>query len=531
MKFISVNSQENPLEQQYRIFQDLILKSKSYLGKGSYSYAAVFAEVSAYQATWKHNGLFVSHELEEILQAIAKQTIKIDASTSEKNTCEVKKVLHVASMVSGLAGLQHFLRRWIELDKNRCHIVAVSQPTDLIPDKLQSVVAASGGFIELIGNSYKGIIERAQRIRDLSLDADLVVLHLQTEDIAPIIGLSQKQGLPPVALVNHADHAFWVGGTIVDSVINLRNSGLRLCQDRRDINPKRLALLPTPIEPLVRDISRQEAKSRLGLPTDAILVVSVARAPKFIPRGNINFPLTHIPVLQKHQNCFLFVVGPEQKEDWDYASQQTNGRVKAFGLRSDTSLFFQAADIYADAFPMVSVTSLLEAGSFGLPLISCCVYSAEPAIWCADAPGFDRHLIRCQTIDDYRSKLCRLIEDTEFRTELGRNTQEEISRQHIGDAWLKNLDAVYPSIKATPREITPVYSQDQRNISELDLITSELLRDNYTLEEILYQYKQFLPFYSIPLSVWAKSWLISVITKLGLKEPIKKILSILMTKK
>jgi len=120
-------------------------------------------------------------------------------------------------MVVGLAGLQHMLPRWIEHDASRCHSVAVSQPSfGPVPEKLKRVVTASGGNIEFVGNTYEGAIARAQRIQSLATKADLIVLHLQTEDVAPIIGLSQKTGIPPVVLVNHADHAFWIGATDLD---------------------------------------------------------------------------------------------------------------------------------------------------------------------------------------------------------------------------------------------------------------------------------------------------------------------------
>jgi hypothetical protein len=531
MKQSPVKNQQARLEQNYTTFQRLVSKSKAYLSRGQYNYSAVLAEIAAYHATWKHNGLFASYELEEILQSLAQKTIQVENTSPVKNPSDIRRVLHIASMVSGQAGLQHLLRRWIELDASRCHSVAVSQPsTGSVPEKLESVVAAAGGSIELVGNNYEGIIERAQRIRYLATEADLVVLHLQTEDVAPIIGLSQKIGLPPVVLINHADHCFWVGATVIDLVINLRNSGLALCKERRGINPERLTLLPTPLEPINRTISRQEAKASLGLPMNAVLILSVARGPKYRPWDEINFPLVHVPLLQKHQECFLYVLGPEHSQDWEYASQQTGGRIKAFGTRSDAFLFFQSADIYVDAFPMVSITSLLEGGGFALPLVSCRLYPAKPEVWCADAPGIDKYLLRCQDIDDYRNKLCCLVEDMEFRAEVGKNTQEEINRIHIGEAWLKSLETVYAHAKMISRE--PVAdAQSQRDISELDLLMPNLMNDNKTIEEVMFdQYRHLLPPTWLHFRVRTKLFLVSLIKTLGLKKPIKKAIATLKNK-
>ncbi|MBD2501910.1 glycosyltransferase [Anabaena azotica] len=527
MKPSSVGSQNACLEENYQVFQSLIAKSKTYLLKGQYHYSAALAEIAAYYATWKHNGLFSSYELEEILHLLAKQTIQIE-NPPVKNTSDVKRVLHITSMVAGQAGLQHLLQRWIENDSSRCHSVAVSQPSiSPVPEKLQSLVAASRGSIELVGNNYKRILERAQRLRKLATEADLIILHLQTEDVAPIIGLSQKTGMPPILLVNHADHCFWIGVTVVDLIVNLRTSGLILCQERRGIEPERLVLLPTPLTPVKRTLSQPEAKRRLGLSEDAVLLVSIARAPKYRPWNNINFPLDHVPLLQQHPNCFLFVVGPEHDKNWEYASQQTGGRIKAFGIRSDVSLFFQSADIYVDAFPMVSITSLLEAGSYGIPLVSYSLFSAKQAVWRADAPGIDQYLIRCQNINEYRNKLSLLVENAELRSKLGWNIQEDITRLHIGESWLESVDTLYERAKTISRKSDTFFFSSQRNISELDLVTPQILKDYRTIERLFYDYRHLLPRNWLHLRVRLRIWMIVVLQKLGLKQQIQNLLGIL----
>ena len=475
-------------------FQNLIAMSKKCLERGQYNYAAGWAEIAAYHATWNHNGLFVSYELEKILWKISKQTVHAEDRASTATTSNINKVLHITSMVSGLAGLQNLLRRWIELDRGRCHSVAVSQPSmNLAPEGLKDLVASSGGSIEFIGDTYGGIVPRAQRIRNLAMEADLIVLHLQTEDVAPIIALSQKAGLPPAILVNHADHAFWVGAAAIDFVVNLRRSGLLLCQERRGIDPARLALLPTPLEPTTRTLSREQAKAILGVPSDSVVLLSVARAPKYVTKSGVTFPFVHVPILQKYRNCFLLVVGPEHDKEWEHASQKTDGRIKAFGNRSDTALFFQAADIYVDAFPMVSVTSLLEAGSFGLPLVSRAPYATKPGVWGADAPGLDQYLISCCNSNDYISQLCRLVENADIRNALGIKTQERIKQIHVGENWRESLEALYVSIRQTCLRADISFPTDQRIYSELDLLQPELLKAQQKIEEVIYHYRKALP--------------------------------------
>jgi len=487
-------AEKSRLEINNAVFQGLIAKSRSYLKRGQYQNSALFAKIAAYHATWNHNGLFASYELEQVLHSVAKHTIKTGDSSTIRNNTDVNSILHIASMVSGLAGLQHLLQRWIEYDGRRKHSVVVSEPSWIpVPERLKTLVKTSGGSIELVGNIYEGLLSRAQRMRNLATQADLIILHLQTEDVAPIIGLSQKTGLPPIILVNHADHAFWIGMTVIDLIANLRNSGLELCRERRGIDTKRLFILPTPIDPVRRTLSRREAKIRLGLPANAVVILSVARAIKYNSKNGDAFPVVHVPLLKKYKECYLLVLGPEHNGVWEHASQETDGRIRACGLRADTALYYQAADIYVDSFPMVSVTSLLEAGSFGLPLVSRCPHSTKAAVWCADAPGLDQYLINCRNVEEYRKELCCLVEDEKYRKELGQNTQSQITKTHAGEYWIEGLESLYAYVMKVSAEPAVSFQESQRDISELDLLTPELLSDGKGVETTFYKYRKVLP--------------------------------------
>ena len=50
--------------------------------------------------------------------------------------------------------------------------------------------------------------------------------------MAPVLAFADKR-CPPVALLNHADHIFWLGSTISDLIINQRDIGKVLSEERR----------------------------------------------------------------------------------------------------------------------------------------------------------------------------------------------------------------------------------------------------------------------------------------------------------
>lgn len=489
------------LDANHAVFERLLGRSLACLDHGLHERSAVFAEIAAHHATWRHTGVFASPPLEAVLAALAERGVPRapsrvgPARASAAASCVLPRVLHVASMVSGLAGLQQLVRRWIEIDASRCHSVAVSQwSAEPPPARLEQVVRRSGGRIEQIGNQCPDLLTRAERIRTLADDADLVVLHLQTEDAVPFLALAGSAQRPPVVLVNHADHAFWLGASLVDGVVNLRSSGLHLCHERRGVALERLFLLPTPLDAIERSLSREEAKDRLGLPRDAVVLLSVARAPKYVPNDALAFPIAHLDLLQRNPSCRLLAVGPPHDASWRIVSEASGGRARAYGPRADTALFFQAADVYLDAYPMPSVTSLLEAGRYGTPLVTRCAPSGLAAVWGADAPGLDRCLVRAPVLADYTAALTRLVTDPAWREALGTATEREIRRCHVGSNWAAVLERLYAAIAELEARRPYAPPPVQRARSELDLITPNLLHHGVALEQMLYRHKAALGF-------------------------------------
>src|SRR5690606_12343399 len=93
-------------------------------------------------------------------------------------------------------------------------------------------------------------------------------------------------------------------------------------------------------------------------------------------------------------------------------------RIIALGERIDTAAYYQAADIYVDSFPFGSTTSLLEAGSCGVPLVGLFPFSERSAILGPGTPALARCLIRVRALHDYHGVLSRLILDGDLRREL-----------------------------------------------------------------------------------------------------------------
>jgi glycosyltransferase involved in cell wall biosynthesis len=461
------------IPENHQIFNNLLSQAKKLAGNHQYDAAAVYGQIAANHAQLNHCGFFTSPELENLLLTIGKKTIS--SNYSRRNTLAAvtpKKILHVSTNIGSIGGISRLLWRWIRQDQERSHSVALTrQVAENLPQDLKDAVSKSQGKIYLLNEQMGGIITRAKRLRECAADADLVVLHTWEHDVVPTIAFADREQYPPIIYVNNGDHWFWIGTSICDILANLRESGRILSQQRRGIESQRNLVLPTILEPISRKLSRQEAKQKLGLDLDRILLLSIARSVKYKTVGDVNFAEAHVPLLNQFQNAMLIVIGAKDSgEDWSNAIALTQGRIRVLGETKDTATFYQAADIYVDSFPFVSITSLLEAGSYGVPLVSRYPYDSDDCgVLGSDMPGLAGNLIRVKNLEEYTQVLAKLAEDQEYRLSLGEATKNQITANHWGENWQRILEDVYHQAVTVPRQTTIPHGLTEMSLGEPDV--------------------------------------------------------------
>jgi len=478
--------------------------------------SAIYAGIAANYAMSHHTGLFMSPRLEALLQRIGRESI---AEVSSGRTPypvgsrerlpqgqSPHQVLHVLTRAQGVGGDTRMVWRWIQQDRERRHSVVLSrQGSHPVPSALGAAVREAQGQVHVLNRQRGNLLTWAAALRGLASAADTVVLHVHPYDIIPSLALAREEALPPVIFADHADHAFWVGAEVSDVVAGLRESGSRLAQARRGIPPERCAILPIVLPPMERTLSRDEAKRQLGVPESAVLLLSIARPHKYRPVGGLDFLEGVLPVLDRCPQALLWVIGPQPGEPWVGAAERTGGRVRVFGQRVDTPLFYQAADVYVDAFPIVSITSLLEAGSYGLPLVSRCWPGAVDTVLCADTPGLARCLI--QVCGSSHQELLRLVEDASHRAAVGEHTAAAITGVHGEGNWQRTLESVYrqafalQDAKTRLAAQTPLAAETPRppsgdglgQTSEMDAWLMRLFDSEPDLQSIIQFHLQLLP--------------------------------------
>ena len=103
----------------------------------------------------------------------------------------------------------------MQQDSSRSHSVVVTrQGTREIPEDIRETAQNRGGQVYTLNLVRGNVLGRAQELRNLAAEFDFVVTHIYAEDVVPLIAFANRQGLPPIAFLDQADHAFSCGAAV-----------------------------------------------------------------------------------------------------------------------------------------------------------------------------------------------------------------------------------------------------------------------------------------------------------------------------
>jgi glycosyltransferase involved in cell wall biosynthesis len=474
-------------------FRRLLVLARERLANGRYAQAAVVGQIAALYAAYDHHGDFIDAGFEETMKSLGAAALGAGGTPTARAT-SATRVLHVLTAAKEVGGDTRFVRRLIERDPGRAHSLALTNQMYFeVPGDMRAAVARSGGSVHVLDAGKVGAIERARALRALADGTDVVLLHVYVEDIVPLIAFFDASRGPPIVFVMQADHQFFAGLTTAQIVVHLRESGIQLSVARRGVDAQRLGFLPIPLEPVAKRGSREQAREQLGIAHDAVVMLTIARAAKYQPIGDPHFATATLPALERHPKAVLIAIGPRDGGAWADAHARTGGRVRAMGQRHDTTLFYEAADIYIDSFPFASNTSLLEAASYGLPLVTYFPYSAEADVLGAGAPGIDATLKRVHDLDEYTAALSALILDPGLRDRLGEQGRQQFIESHAGPGWHRLLDEILEkALRAAPGSLASD-RVPRAQPGELDYLLSRLYRSPNALGAAIDRFAPELP--------------------------------------
>jgi len=348
-----------------------------------------------------------------------------------------RRVLHVTLSLA-LGGHSPLLYQWVRNDKSSCHSVVLLNQQSEVPDVWQEALKHEGGSLIVLPPA-RSLLEKAWWLRELARrTADLVVLHVICPDVVPVVAFA-TDSCPPVVIVDHADHMFWLGGTIADMLVNLRSLGAHHTAARRFL--RRNAILPIPLVDSAGETSRHAARQALGIGADQIVLLSVGRDIKYRPCGSYDFVATANKILDSHTKAHLYVVGASAQGMAPYLRCRPHERLHFVGRVDNPTLYRMAADVYLESFPYGSQTALLEAALRGLPVVP--AYSPLAPMLVANDDALRDLLTNPGDEHEYVERACQFIGKPGHRIELGQVLRQRLLVDHVGEGWLDRLAAMY----------------------------------------------------------------------------------------
>ena len=491
------------VREDFALFDRLATIAEEFHAASRLRAATACAEIAATCAWRNHPGLFASMRLERLIADLAAAESASSAEDAEDadtaaRTTEAgfpRHVLHVMSKARRMGGDSRFVCRWIQSDPGRRHSIAVTTQVDEpVPEAFLEATSRVGGRVHRLDEGTRDPLLRARRLRQLARTADFVVLHLYPDDIVPLLAFAPGVRRPPTAFIHHSDHTFWLGVGISDLVVQLRGCSVELTVGRRHVARERLVTLPIPLPRAERTLTRAEAKGKLGLSADTTVLLSVGTGFKYARVGGPGFLDVLWPVVSRHDDAVLLVVGPRANGDWAVAQDATNGRIVPMGPRYDTATLFQAADVYLDSFPFTSPTAALEAGTYGLPLIAFAPRRGDARVLCPGAPGLDEAMCRETEVAAYQRAVERFMADPDLRAEYGERARSAIEHHHMGGEWAAHLAGVYRAASTVTPARVPIVP-DRCSVDEVDLVINGLYRsDSDGVGGFIDRYVRPLPF-------------------------------------
>jgi hypothetical protein len=403
-----------------------------------------------------HAGRFADGNLENVAFAFgASLEVGQPATTSLRlpagNPARRRHVLHVTTRIPSLAGHTRMLAHWVSSDETSRHsVVVLDQDAEPCPSWLSDVARASGGgFISLEGGSA---LTRARHLRALARQGvDLVVLHHHSWDAVPTIAFAAID-CPPVALLNHADHEFWLGSSVADIVINLRTAGAEHTQARRFVSSN--AVMPVPLSKPLGGSSKAEVRRALGMRQDEVVLLTVGRGVKYRPSGSHDFFATARQILDGNPGSRLFLVGETAAGIAPYLREPIHERLQMVGPVEDPTPYRDAADVYLESFPFGSQTALLEACLSGLPAVP--AYAPLFPLLVANDDDVTELLPNPRSEQEYIVRAGELIGNPGERARLGEALRTRLLCTHVGHHWTSQLHRVYESTDRLVHDPRPI---------------------------------------------------------------------------
>ncbi len=434
--------------------------------------AAAEAERVAGQLWMNGLGIFNSSELEAALAALGR---RLELAVPSTDRHQRRGQVTVVTQLYGTGGHSRIVWRMMRIRSGEQHtLVLTRQGAAALPEQILALERE--GALRIVRADAGSLAERARALATEVAGAAHVVLLTHPDDALPTIVLGANDAPPPVLLVDHATHAFWLGATITNTVLSVAPGPLF----RRGFADGQIVHGPLPL-----DLDRpaptgtRRIRDQLGIPPEAPLLFTCASDYKFYPIDDRQLAELVAPVLQRNPDAHLLAIGVSPTAMWTELAQRFTGRVHVAGHThgADAIACYAEADIYLDSFPCPSLTAMLEAATHGKPIVRHAPTDWQECGFTFDYEGLDADAYVWTTAEDYQADLDRLIADREYRLARGARNRAQVQERHAAEAFSRAFEQALRTAAASPR-LEPIASGHDGTIDQLDELLYKLAYNN-----------------------------------------------------
>ena len=185
--------------------------------------------------------------------------------------------------------------------------------------------------------------------------------------------------------------------------------------------------------------NRMEKRKELGLGKNDIALISMG---DLIERKNYPVAIKAIAEVGNSKlHYYICGQGPDEEELVSLAEKLgVKNQIRFLGYRTDIKELLQAADIFLFTTLQEGLSrSLMEAMASGLPCIASRIRGNTDLL--NDSNGG----ILCNSIDDYKKAIEKLVKEPAIRKQMSLNNLEAIQRYSVGEIS-KKIEVVYTSV-------------------------------------------------------------------------------------
>ena len=394
-----------------------------------------YADYVQYKAT----GEYCNEDIEKAL-LICGKNIDMDKNNFqdvelmlENYTTSKRKILHVISEGYKIGGHTKLVKNWIKKDEDSISALITTWQMNTLPEELIEEVKNHGGFVYSLNNFYGTYEKSASLLRKIAYSwSDIVILHCHMQDPIPILAFAVEGG-PPVFILNHADHRFWIGSSIGDVIVDCREESKKLSFERR--GARESFILPVPLSEK-GDFDKEKYRDKYGIDRKTKVILTIAEEYKFKSINQYSYIDILKRIIFETNDTIAYIVGPKREGKWEQLCLDTNERVKVIGRTENIEELYMISDMYLDSFMFSSFTALLDAAMYGLQIIK---FKNHVAPLFSDT-GEEIEQCCFNNVDEAINYI-----NNEFNSNK-KNVQLEIRKKHCSDIP-KKIEELYSKIK------------------------------------------------------------------------------------